>query len=238
MQLDPIYVGEMMSKGRCHPCTLSPIHAHDQQIRLPRPVAASSARTRLAQIERQQLLCAAMRRAWMICALVMTLSAPSVVRADGNYGYGEWLIVLGVASFLPSSVGVGAEHQDTLHVPIIVSWATQIPLSGDGGRVNDEFGTWRLVIDPMLVIDDRGVDFELRVAPRLTVTESDDLALFVSAGSTAKWGPFKPSAHFEVGLITGTTDLEIRYWIALRADAWFGDVSAQRVSLAVGWAIW
>lgn len=173
----------------------------------------------------------------MICVLLMTLGAPSVVRADGNYGLDNLAIILG-ASLLPSSLGVGVENERSLHVPVLVSWATQIPLSGDGGRVSDEFGTWRLVIDPMLVIDDRGVDFELRVAPRLTVTESDDLALFVSAGSTAKWGPFKPSAHLEVGLITATTDLDIRYWIALRADTWFGEVSAQRVALAVGWAIW
>lgn len=179
-----------------------------------------------------------MRRAWMIGVLVLTLGAPSMVRAEGGAIGLDTVVYVFAASLLPSSLGVGVENERSLHVPVIVSWATQIPLSGDGGRVSDEFGTWRLVIDPMLVIDDRGMDFELRVAPRLTVTESDDLALFVSAGSTAKWGPFKPSTHVEVGLITGTNDLEIRYWVALRADAWFGDVSAQRVSLAVGWAIW
>ncbi len=218
-------------------CDLHPSRANDRHTPGKHPDTFDQPLTSDQRAPRQ-VLCAAMRRGLVVCVLWMVLGTPAAVRADGGAIGLDTVFVVLAASLLPSSLGAGIENERSLHVPVIVSWATQIPLSGDGGRVSDEFGTWRLMIDPMLAIDDRGVDFELRIAPRLTVTESRDLALFISAGSTAKLGPFKPSTHVEIGLITATNDLEIRYWIALRADTWFGEVSAQRVSLATGWAIW
>lgn len=192
-----------------------------------------------------------MRGCVAILGFVVATSVARPVHANAEPSATQELLEGLSLLLLPSGVGFGLTGGgDKLDPALLLSWPLQIPLGESSlRRFTPRF---RVVLEPIASFAVSGMEFQLRVAPRFVIPFAPSVyrggngwtrtALFISAGTTARFASFDPSLHAELGVIydpEGPEDDGFKWWISLRNDTWFGGSSTEhRLALMAGWSLY
>lgn len=187
-------------------------------------------------------------RMWVAVAVLWTLVA-ATRPVSAAYHSSSWDLALPIAlAILPSTAGVAlSQRGDDLRPQLLLTWQMQIPLSGMSDWGTQFQPRVRLVIEPIVVLAESGVELEARIAPRIAIPFAPGYpadawartALLLSAGTTVAFAPLDPSLNAEIGITRkpgGGTD-GFKWWVGLRGDAWLLHQNQYRVALMVGWAL-